>query len=312
MSCWYLCISYTGLAMSNINKLDIKQMRVLQLLLQERNASKVANIMGLTQQAISEQLRKLRQTFDDEMFLRANNQFIPTPFAESLVLQINTILSQIDKLFVSESFSPVMLTGTLHISCTDYALITVLPSLLKRVCTEAPNLKVIIREFESDNLNQILSSGEVDLAITFPKFIPESYPSMLLFEEQHICVKGCKSDYLPREYTLKEVASFPQVVVSPSRPNLKGSHDAWFIRQGFKRNVVMSVPNFSTVPDIIEETNLIAFLPSRLLPHKKVMPINIKEKTPKFKIIATWHHRSDNSPLHQWLLSLLTEIFRVE
>ena len=111
--------------MSGINRLDIKQLRVLQLLLQERNLSKVANLMGLTQQAISEQLKKLRNTFDDEMFIRTNSGVIPTQVAEKMAHKVNQILSDIDNLISGEQFNPSILSGVLQISSSDYALITV-------------------------------------------------------------------------------------------------------------------------------------------------------------------------------------------
>ena len=295
--------------MSGINRLDIKQLRILQLLLQERNLSRVANLMGLTQQAISEQLKKLRHTFDDEMFIRTSNGVIPTQIVENMEDNLNQILSDIDNLISPENFDPASLTGVLQICSSDYALVTVFPILIKTISSQAPNLKVVIRDFETDNLHQLMVTGELDLVITFPKFIPDNYPSMLLFEEHHVCVTGVNSRFKGRKYGLKEISEMPQVIVSPSRANLKGSHDVWFEKKGFKRNVIMSVPSFSSAPDIIEASNAIGFLPSRLLPHPKVVPIEISENPPSFNIIAAWHPRSQNNPLHKWLLGILKENF---
>lgn len=290
---------------SGINRLDIKQLRVLQLLLQERNLSKVANVMGLTQQAISEQLKKLRNTFDDEMFIRTSNGVIPTHAAEKMEHKVNHILSKIDNLIVGERFNPAELSGVLQISASDYALVTILPMLLKQVNKQAPNLKVIIRDFESDNLNQLMVTGELDLVFTFPEFIPENYPYMRLFEDHHVCVTGKNSIYRDKKYSLKEIAQLPQIVISPSRPNLKGSHDSWFAKQDLKRNIVMSLPSFSSASSIIEVTNTIAFLPARLLPDDRLIAIEMEESPPSFDVIVAWHKRSENNPLHRWLLDIL-------
>ncbi|MBA6416893.1 MAG: LysR family transcriptional regulator [Cognaticolwellia sp.] len=295
--------------MSGINRLDIKQLRVLQLLLQERNLSKVAHIMGLTQQAISEQLKKIRHTFDDEMFIRTSNGVIPTQVAEKMEHRVNQILADIDNLITGEKFNPAELSGILQISSSDYALVTILPMLLTQVNALAPNLKVIIRDFESDNLNQLMVTGELDLVFTFPEFIPENYPNKRLFEDHHVCVTGNNSIYRGKKYSLLELAQLPQIVISPSRPNLKGSHDSWFAKQGIKRHILMSVPSFSAASTIIEATNTIAFLPSRLLPDPKLVAIEIEQNPPKFDVIVAWHQRSNNNPLHLWLLGLLDNIF---
>jgi len=295
--------------LAGINRLDIKQLRILQLLLQQRNLSKVANLMGLTQQAISEQLRKLRDTFNDELFIRTNNGVIPTQVAENMEHKINHILLDIEQLINPEDFDPSSLTGMLQISTSDYALVTVLPQLLKAVNEQAPNLKIVIRDFESDNLEKLMVTGELDLVITFPEFIPSTFSTLKLFDEQHICVTGNKSPFAQKKFTLKQLAVLPQVIVSPSRANLKGSHDAWFAKKGLTRNVIMSVPSFATAADIIQSTNTIAFLPSRILPDPKIIPIDLHELPPSFEVIAAWHPRSDTSPTHKWLLDILRTEF---
>jgi DNA-binding transcriptional LysR family regulator len=293
--------------MTGISKLDLKQLRVLKLLMEERNLSQVAQKMGLTQQAISEQLRKLRDIFGDELFIRSSNGVIPTQFIYQIEPKINNILNNIEELFTEEKFDPATIKGTLNISTTDYALITVLPKFLAKLRKQAPFLKVIIMDFESTDLIRLMSSGEIDLLLTFPEFIPETLNTQFLFEDHHVCVAGKNSNYLKRVYSIKEVSELPQIIISPSRPNLKGSHDVWFAEKGLKRNIVMSVSSFSVAPKIIKETDSIAFLPSRLLPHPDVKPIKLKTQLPGFNAIAAWHKRLDKSPINKWILSLLNE-----
>lgn len=295
--------------MSGIHRLDIKQLRVLQLLLQERNLSRVANMMGLTQQAISEQLRKLRHTFDDQLFIRTSNGVVPTSLAEALEDNVNKILNDLAGLFPDSHFEPAKLKGIFQITASDYALSTVLPELLEEMNQAAPNLKIIIRDFESDNLNQLMLTGEVDLALSFPEFIPDSCCSMLMFHEQHVCVVSSQSALAGTKLSIAELAAHPQMVISPSRANLKGSHDTWFANKGLNRNVVMSIPSFSAAHHIIHRSDLACFLPSRLLPNDKLSQIELDELPPSFDVVAAWHQRSANSPVLKWVLSLLQQMF---
>ncbi len=295
--------------MNGINRLDIKQLRILHALLEERNLSRVAARMGLTQQAISEQLRKLRDLFDDRLFIRSNNGVVPTPLALSMGAKIEGILQDIEALLIEPSFDPAKQKGVFNISATDYAVKAVLPILLRKVRAQAPNLKIIIHHFEAENFHQSMASGELDLALTFPTFIPDSYPYLLLFEEHHICVAAHHSPLLKQHLSLADIASLPQLVITPARANLKGSHDAWFAERGLKRNIIMSVPSFSAAPDIIEAADVIAFIPSRLLPNDRVKPLQLDITPPCFDVIAAWHSRSSNSPIHNWILALLKESF---
>ncbi|WP_067221148.1 LysR family transcriptional regulator [Marinomonas gallaica] len=295
--------------MSGINRLDIKQLRVLQLLLQERNVSRVANVMGLTQQAVSEQLRKLRGMFDDQLFIRTSNGVVPTPLAESLEAQVNQVIQDIEALFSDRTFEPSTLEGVFHITASDYALMTVLPALLDAVNKAAPHLKIIVRDFESDALNKLMLTGEVDLAISFPHFIPETCPSMFLFHEQHVCVVSKHSPLAGQQLSIEALAPHPQLIISPSRANLKGSHDHWFGEKGLRRNVVMSIPSFSAAPSIIGESHLACFLPSRLLPNDHLAKVELDELPPCFDVIAAWHQRSSNSPILKWMLAFMHEMF---
>lgn len=291
----------------HLNRLDIKQLQVLQGLLQERNLSRVAAKMGLTQQAISEQLRKLRDLFDDPLFVRQSNGVIPTALAESLGTKITPILRDIEALFDKPSFDPKDQTGTFKISASDYAMVVILPPLLTELRQQAPNLKIIISEFESDNLHRLMAAGDIDLALTFPDFIPSDMPSAFLFEEHHVCVASRHSTLLKKSLSLADIAPLPQLVISLARNNLRGSADDWFSQRGLTRNIVMSVPSFYAALNIIESTDIVAFLPSRLLPSNKVKTLHLSETPPSFQLVAAWHKRSNTSLLRQWILSLLQQ-----
>jgi DNA-binding transcriptional LysR family regulator len=294
--------------MNGMNRLDIKQLRVLQALLDLKNLSQVARKMGLTQQAISEQLRKLRDLFDDRLFIRQGNNMVATPKALSMQQPINHILQQLEALLEPDVFTPQTHKGIFTISATDYATQALLPQLFNITRRKAPGLKLIVRDFASDNVNQLITAGELDLLITFPEFIPDNLAYVTLFEEQHLCITGCDNEYVKEPLTLAQIAAHPQLVVSPSRANLRGSHDQWFSERGLKRNIVMSVPSFSAVPDILHTTDMIAFYPARLLPSSKVKQLEVAALPPTFKVIAAWHPRSSDSPIHRWLIEQLQNL----
>ncbi|WMS93962.1 LysR family transcriptional regulator [Pseudoalteromonas sp. HL-AS2] len=293
--------------MNGINRLDIKQLRVLNALLDLKSLSQVARKMGLTQQAISEQLRKLRDLFDDRLFIRQGNSMVPTPKALSMQQPISHILKQLEMLLEPDVFTPQTYKGVFTISATDYATQALLPQLFNITRREAPGLKLIVRDFASDNVNQLITAGELDLLISFPEFIPDNLAYVTLLEEQHLCVTGCGNKLTNEPLTLAQIAAYPQLVVSPSRANLRGSHDQWFAAKGLKRNIVMSVPSFSAVPNILHTTDMIAFYPARLLPNNKVQELTV-EALPPFKVIAAWHPRTSESPIHRWILEQLKVI----
>ena len=290
--------------MSKLDRLDIKQLRIFQALIREKNASKAASKLGLTQQAVSEQLKKLRDVFNDQLFLRKTTGFVPTPYAEELSVDIDKLLNDFQALLAPKIFDPKTVDGAFVIAATDYAQQVVLPALVKELREQAPNLKLIIRDFELDSLHDLMENGKVDLAIAFPDYIPSTYPIIKLFEEQHICVTSANSSIAGTKPTLSQIASYPSIIASPSRPNFKGSIDDWFKSFDLTRNVVVSAPCFSIVPMYLETTDSIAFLPSRAV-SSELVKIELKQLPAPFDVIAAWHPRYNKNPLHKWVVSKL-------
>ncbi len=293
--------------MNKINRLDIKQLRIFQALLREQNVSRVADQVGLTQQAVSDQLKKMRAIFDDRLFIRKSNGLIPTPFAEDLGLKVEKVLTSFDALLSPADFDPAKATATYVISATDYTQQVVLPSLLSKIRALAPGIKIIVRDFDIDNLHELMVTNRVNLAITFPDYIPSSYSCITLFTEYHICVASKKFYPKNKKLSLKDIASVPQIIASPSRPNFRGSIDTLFEEAGLSRNVVISAPCFSVVPGYLEATDAIAFLPSRTLLNSKLKVLDLNERLMDFDIVAAWHSRSNQDLLHNWIIDLLRD-----
>lgn len=289
------------------SRLEIKQLRLLQALLRERNVSKVAAQVGLTQQAVSDQLKKMREIFDNPLFVRKSNGLVPTPLAEDLGEKIDGILQQVESLVVDEHFDPAEVDTSYVIAATDYAQLIVLPGLLAKLRQRAPKLKIIIRDLNLDDLHEHMASGAVHLALAFPDFTPRSYPFETLFSEHYVCVAASDSPLKDKTLSLKELAKQPQIIASPSRPNFKGSIDDWLESSGAKRNIVISAPCFSVIPLYLQSTDAIAFLPSRAVTGTDLCQLPLEKKPDNFDVIAAWHPRSSQSPLHQWLMALLLE-----
>jgi DNA-binding transcriptional LysR family regulator len=291
--------------MSGIDRLEIKQLRIFQALLRERNVSRVAQQVGLTQQAVSGQLSKLREIFNDRLFLRKSNGLVPTPYAEQLSGKIDQALQGFEQLLEPESFEPELIVGTYIIAATDYAQQVVLPEVIAKMRQQAPNLKIIIQDLDIDNLSDSLTTGKINLVIACPGFVPSNYPCRTLFSEHHICVAAKNSPLANKKLRLRDIAGYPQIIVSPSRPNFRGSIDTWFEEHGLKRNVVISAPCFSIVPLYLEKTEAIAFLPSRALENSNLTILDLSESPLSFDVIVAWHPRSNKDALHNWVVDFL-------
>lgn len=293
--------------MNTINRLELKQLRILKALLQERNVSKVASQMGLTQQAISDHLRRLRDIFEDRLFVRSSNGLIATPAAQVLEQKIDKILADVEELLAPDKFDPATVNARFTLAATDYAQQIVLPPLLTTIRQQAPGLEVVILDFDQQSVYPALASGQIDLAITYPDYLPSHYPSITLFKEHFVCVTASSADIDGQPLSLHALAKLPQIAVSPARNDSREALTRWFDKAGIERNTIITAPCSSVVPSYIEATGAIAFLPSRNLPREGLKEVELQQQPDSFEVVMTWHSRSSQATLHGWIKDLLTQ-----
>ena len=152
----------------DITRLDVRLLMAFEALSAERNVTRAAERIGLTQQGMSGQLARLRRLFDDPLFVRARGGVVPTPRAEELARSVRTALAGLEDLVKVESFDPGTFEGTATIAASDYALVLILPALLHRLRSAAPGLRLMIRPADATTLAADMAEARVDLAITVP------------------------------------------------------------------------------------------------------------------------------------------------
>lgn len=295
--------------MSVASRLNARQLRVFVALLKDGNMSRVAQEIGLTQQAISANLAALRDVFQDPLFLRNGRGVTPTDLALELGTEMESILASLERLVHRGVFDPAAVHATLNVSAADYAhAVAVTPSLAS-VQQQAPGLKLVLSDLEVDSLSTKMGAGDIDLVVSINDYVPSHYPRRVLFREEYVCVAAKGSLFTRGKHGIERLAMEPQVVVSPRRGNLVGSADSWFTELGLKRKTILSAPHFLLIPDILVATGALAFLPSRLLPDSRLSIVNLEGnlRPPGFDIIVAWHPRSAQNPLIAWFVAMLNE-----
>lgn len=295
--------------MSELARVDVKQLRVLEAIVRLKNLSRVAEELGVTQQAVSGQLKRLRSLFDDHLVVRTSNGVVPTPRAEALAPRARGLLAELEALLDDGPFDPAAIRRDLVLSATDYAQRVVLPALVELLRSQAPGVRLIVRDIEVDDLHELMVAGAIDLVLTTPDFLPEHYPSLVLFEEEYCCVGSKQRFPRSRRLTLESLAGRPHLVVSPARANLRGSADAWFRAHGLGRDVRLALPGFAALPDCLEAGDYLAFVPSRLLPHPALQTLRLDAYPPGFSTVLGWHTRSGQDPLLGWIRERLQQRF---
>lgn len=292
-----------------IEKLEIHHLKTLEALYRFKNISSAAEHLDVSQQAISLKLKNIRDILGDRLFVRTGHGVTPTPYANLIEPHIHKVLGHLNEIPLPASVTLSETERTLVISATDYTQKIIVGELIKELREHAPQVKVIVINIEAANLTKKMHHGEIDLALTSHGYVPEGLITESLFTEKYLCVTTNKEISVTDHLPLTRLVEHDFIITSPGTGSFKGSADTWFEQQGLQRNVVMSVPSFHMATEYLKKTNMVGFLPSRLLPIDGLFEIPLSKYPPGYEVVAAYHPSAKNDPFMTWLLDSIKNRF---
>lgn len=300
--------------MGDIRNVDLNLLKTLGVLLEERNVSRAAERLALTQPTVSGMLSRLRNMFDDPLFIRTQHGMLPTPRAEALGPGVSRLLADASALLASEHFDPSTADRTITISVNDYMQSCLIVPFVRVLREEAPRMRLVVRNLAVVDLRPMLERGQIDMAVTIPEFSDPTLQVQTLYEEEYVAVVREGHPIGRGRISLERFLSFDHVLVSPSDGALVGPADTALAQLGRNRRVALSVPSFLVLKEILAIDDLIAFAPKRLIAgnHPRLRQIRAPIEIPGFSVIAAWHNRTHRDPSLQWVRERLTRLAQDE
>ncbi len=284
-------------------RLDLNLLVTLETLLQEQNVTKAAERLHLSQPAVSAQLARLRQLFDDQLLLPAKRGMTPTAKAQGLREPLQQALAGVRNTLTShQHFEPLQAQLSATIACTDYLQSTVGINMIQRLRQQAPNIKLSLCALQPQRLAQQMRDGDVDLALMSPSEAPLALRSKLLFDEDYVLVGRQQHPKLRDNISLADYLQLEHVVVSLNGGELRTPIDQLLAAQGHTRNVVLSVTSFLLVPELLAQSELVALLPRRLVRHRSdLTQVPPPIAATGFSVGMFWHERNHGHNGQRWL-----------
>lgn len=266
-----------------LDHFDLNLLVAFEALLDERNVTRAARRLNVTQSAMSAALRRLRDSLGDPILVQHGKAMIPTPHAQALAPEVSAALAGLRRLTLpSAGFDPATSARVFRIVASDYVATVVLAPLLQVLEREAPGVRLEI-SLPVDSTSERLAKGEYDAMLTPEDFIDPGHPAELLFEERHV-VAGCaRNPLLAAMLTVQGFASAGQVAV---RIDGRNTHiDNELGRLGIVRRVEVYAPSFIQAPWLLPGTRRIALMHERLA--RLVAPLlGLRVVAPPFTIPA--------------------------
>lgn len=283
--------------------LDLNLLRAFDALMQERNVTRAAMRLSLTQPAVSGMLTRLRDTFHDPLFVRSQGGISPTPRAEQLIEPVRQLLADADRLMQPAEFDPASAQLTVTVAATDYALRAVVQPFIVGLRKLAPGVRVAVHAIDEARVQERMERGALDFALLTPGSAPADLHARALFDEHYVAVMRehhpLSSD---AAWSLEAFCAADHGMVSLEGGGFTGATDAALAGLGRTRRVVASVPSFLMLLDLVRHSDMIALVPARLVATgtglvSRPPPLAV----PGFTKLLTWHPRTHDDPAHRWL-----------
>lgn len=290
-------------------KLELSHLRMLSALYEHGTVSAAAEALDVSQQAVSLQLKRTREILGDPLFVRTVHGMAPTVYGQVLQPHVSQLLALLHAMPMPTSIPMEEIERTLSISATDHAQRIIVGDLIRELRRVAPRVKVKISNIESAALVRRMQEGDIDMAFTSNGYVPEGLLSTPLFTERYVCVAGRPMTEGPDPLPLEALVRHDFLVVSPSVPSFEGSAGSWFEQQGLRRHVVASVPSFFMALEYLRHSDMVAFMPSRLLPCEGIFEVLLEKDPPGFEVVAARHPSALSDPLLSWVLDCVQTRF---
>lgn len=292
--------------------LDLNLLVALDALVETRSVSRSAERMNLSQPAMSSALGRLRDYFGDDILVAHGKRMYPTAYAESLLPQVRESLRTIEALIgTSTQFDPATSQRTFRLIASDYITAAVVVPLVTRLSEIAPNVRIEIL-LPTDQSQQQIEQGIVDLLVTPEDFISRDLPADLLCEERHVIVGWKGNPLFARKVTADDIYATGHVCVAMGNQRTLAYGDHHLELMGRQRNVEVTASSFTMVPWLLLNTMRVALMHERLARAMAVhFPIAFAPLPFPFPIMremAQYHHARAADGGLTWLRQQMREI----
>lgn len=289
----------------NIKNFDLNLLRVFVVVYRLRSVSHAANAIGLTQPAMSNALRRLREQCNDPLFTRSGRTMEPTTLAHTLFAPLEAALAGIETCFAHVAdFRPDSSNRTFRLLMSDVGEMVVLPRLMLALSSAAPGVSIEASRLPYAEYAPALRSGEADLAIGNIGFLHAGFYQQHLFDDRYLCIARKGHPGLRGKLTLARYLSLGHVV------STAGSTDTLveeaLLGRKQQRDVKLTVTHYQRCAAIVMQSDLIATVPGNaVVGMDRLETYELPFKMPQARVRQFWHRRAHTDAAHKWLRQLI-------
>jgi len=297
-----------------LHQLDLNLLLALDALMQERNVTRAAERLFISQPAMSHALNRLRRFFDDPLLVRTPQGMLPTPRALGLHAGVRQALLLVEQQLSSpEGFDPQTSQRRFVISTTDYVECVLIPPLIARLRQLAPGVHIEI-DILRDRLPEAeLAEGRIDLVLGFDEYmqVPPHLSRETWLTEPLSGLVRRDHPQIGAALSLDELIAMPHVFHSPlgTRESIV---DQFLASQGLSRRIFVNSQSYMSAAAIVSQTDYLLVLPAKvaslLAAAWSLRQVALPSAMPSYHLNCVWHPVQDAQPALRWLKRVMRDL----
>ena len=294
-----------------LRRYDLNLVLSLHALLHTRNVTQAGDWLGVTQPAMSSDLRRLRQMFEDDLLVRVGREYQLTALARSLVEPVSHAVAEIERVLRWQpSFDPRVDVRSFSIAMSDHVMALLMPALAVRLPVVAPSVTVGVRGLSGLTADPVRAAavGEVDLSIgAFQGF--SAACSEVLYTDRWVCAVSADHPEVQDIMSVELFSRLPHVEWRLKTPEVQSHAELLYGSLGIQRRVSLTTESFALLPALVRGTRMVALVHERLARH--VAGLKLLEPPvalPAVQEAMYWSSSVDREAGHVWLRGLIRSI----
>lgn len=292
----------------NLTNIDLNLFLVFDSIYTQRSLTKAAQVLCITQPAVSNALKRLRNTLNDPLFIRTPEGMTPTPFAKNI---INSVREALQLLTISiqegEEFDPFQSKRQINCSMNDLSELLFLPSIIQQLQQNAPNINLNSYYISREDVAKELAAGTLDFAIDVPFITNKDLIHQSLSYDTYVVAISNNHPIITDELTLEQYLSLKHLHVSNRRMG-KGPIDIVLDKIGYQRAIGLRVKHYTIASQLIENSDLLWTIPKRLANKLNLKSLPLPFEAPPLESHLFWHKNSDKDKASLWLRKLFVVV----
>ena len=300
----------------SLRTLDLNLLKVFDEVMSERSLTRAAHHLALTQPAVSNALRRLREALGDELLVRQGRSLEPTARAQELWPAVRDALHRLQTALMPSIFEPAKASTTFVLTMADATAAELMPPLVDVITAQAPDVSLRVVPLTTRDPRRLLDEGQADLAIgNFPAVMADltaraqageavSFLHHRLFHGDYVCVMRRQHPLAKGPLTINRFCAARHMLVSFSGRAF-GFIDEALESLGHTRRVVLTVNQFFTAGKVVAQSDLLTVLPRHFVKvtgyADQLVTRELPFAAPPIQVDAVWHQRQDAHSAHAWL-----------